>query len=516
MAQGPRSRPPDLPNFEYESWLGGGGFADVFLYRQRRPARQVAIKVLRTDELDAAGQRAFDGEADLMARVSAHPYIVTIFGADVAPDGRPYLVMEYYSKPNYARRIREGTLAVQEVLRVGVRIASAVETAHRAGILHRDIKPANILVNEYDRPGLTDFGIAGALEGTVVAEAQGVTVAYAPPEVLLDQHPGDEKADVYALGATLYALLAGNAPFEIRGGDNSAHALLQRTLNTPVAPLQRSDIPPSLEFLLAHAMAKSPAQRPTSAASFAHALQGIERDLRLAPTDFELAGADPLVARPQPDNDEEVTRGPVQVVQQSARPVDVIANVPTGPALVSGAAASMDERDKLPVPDAPAAPDTVGRAPRAQEVEASPVAVASPAQRRTLLIGLAAAGLLVVVVVAVLLLAGGGTSSTTATTTTVNGDDVLVVPDTPAVPTNVAVTVAGGVATVTWDAPDATSADSYLVERSDGAHSDDAGVPAASSPAQISGIADGERVCFKVLAQRGSRQSPPSKEACST
>src|SRR5690606_12109274 len=82
-----RSEPPELPNFRYRGFLGGGGFADVFLYEQLRPQREVAIKVLRTSALDTETQRAFDDEADLMARVSAHPYIVSIFGADVAPDG---------------------------------------------------------------------------------------------------------------------------------------------------------------------------------------------------------------------------------------------------------------------------------------------------------------------------------------------------------------------------------------------------------------------------------------------
>src|SRR5690554_3603585 len=99
-----------------------------------------------------------------MAQLSAHPYIVSILHADVASDDRPYLVMEYCSGPSLAERYKSGPLPVVDVLRIGVRIAGAVATAHAAGILHRDIKPANILTNEFGWPALTDFGISSAVE----------------------------------------------------------------------------------------------------------------------------------------------------------------------------------------------------------------------------------------------------------------------------------------------------------------------------------------------------------------
>ena len=140
------SQPPQLPGYEYESLLGSGGFADVFRYRQLRPQRRVAIKVLLSDVLDDTVRHQFETEANVMATMSTHPSIVSIYSAEVSADHRPYIVMEYCSRPNYGVRFRKERITVAEVLRVGVQVAGAVETAHRAGILHRDIKPANIQI----------------------------------------------------------------------------------------------------------------------------------------------------------------------------------------------------------------------------------------------------------------------------------------------------------------------------------------------------------------------------------
>ncbi|HMO10097.1 MAG TPA: protein kinase, partial [Actinotalea sp.] len=119
-----------------------GGVAHVFLYRQLMPRRPVAVKVLLAASLDDAARTRFRTEADIMASLSHHPSIVTVYQADVATDGRPYLIMEYCSRPGLAQRYRAERMSVAEVLRIGIRLASAVETGHPAGILHRDIKPA--------------------------------------------------------------------------------------------------------------------------------------------------------------------------------------------------------------------------------------------------------------------------------------------------------------------------------------------------------------------------------------
>ena len=129
------SAPPRLPGYEYLRVLGLGGFADVFLYQQELPRREVAVKVLLAGSLDDEVRARFQSEANLMAQLSHHPSIVTIYQAAIAADGRPYLVMEYCPRPNLQVRARKETFLVAEALRVGIQVAGAVETAHRAGRL---------------------------------------------------------------------------------------------------------------------------------------------------------------------------------------------------------------------------------------------------------------------------------------------------------------------------------------------------------------------------------------------
>nr|BFF09414.1 hypothetical protein GCM10025699_07170 [Microbacterium flavescens] len=224
--------PPDLPGFTYVDLLGSGGFADVYLYEQALPKRRVAVKVLLTERMSSGSVAEFTAEANVMAMLSTHPAIVTIYQAGVAQDGRPYLVMEYCPKPNLQVRYRREPFTIAESLRVGVQVAAAVETAHRAGVLHRDIKPANILVTEYNRPALTDFGIASTT--SAAAESAGLSIPWSPPESFADVPRSDPQSDVYALGATVYTLLAGRSPFELPGQRNTAAELIQRIETAPL------------------------------------------------------------------------------------------------------------------------------------------------------------------------------------------------------------------------------------------------------------------------------------------
>ena len=133
----------------------------------------MAVKVLLSDLKTEGARRRFESEANLMAQLSSHPYIVTIYEAEVTDAGHSYLAMEYCSRPSLDVRYRRQRFSVDEVLAVGIQVASAVETAHRAGIAHRDIKPANILVTDYNRPALTDFGISGTLGGSMLTTTPG-------------------------------------------------------------------------------------------------------------------------------------------------------------------------------------------------------------------------------------------------------------------------------------------------------------------------------------------------------
>lgn len=284
----PPAPPPEIPGFTYIELLGSGGFSDVFLYEQELPRRRVAVKVLLAHASGEVARAQFVAEANLMAQLSTHPSIVTIYHADTAADGRPYLMMEYCPRPNLSVRYRSERISVAEAIRIGIRLAGAVETAHRIGILHRDIKPANVLTTDYGWPALTDFGISVMSTATPGGEAVGMSIPWAAPEFFADDAIRGVPGDVYSLGATVYTLLRGSSPFEEAGGSNSALELITRVERNPVPPIGRPDVPPSLESVLVRAMAKRPDARYPSAAAFGRALQRVEQEMQLSQTSLDL------------------------------------------------------------------------------------------------------------------------------------------------------------------------------------------------------------------------------------
>lgn len=279
--------PPRIPNSEYHKHLGSGGFADVFLYRQRMPERDIAVKVIRPDA-SAEENGAFEAEANLMAKMSAHPSILSVFGAGVSDDNRSYLIMEYCPPPHLGVRAKKQQLPVPRVLDIGIRIAGAVETLHRSGILHRDIKPANILITQFGHPVLTDFGIAVSTQPGANQGDSGFSVPWAPPEQATGQGPFGPGMDVYSLAATIHTLLTGHSPFEIPGGDNREISMLNRVLRSPVPKTGRTDVPPELERILTIAMAKDPGQRYPSMMDFALALQQVQVDMHQRTTPIDV------------------------------------------------------------------------------------------------------------------------------------------------------------------------------------------------------------------------------------
>ncbi|RNI22279.1 serine/threonine-protein kinase [Flexivirga caeni] len=281
------SAPPALDGFRFLELLGSGGFSDVFKYEQVQLHRAVAVKVLIGD-LDAGGQASFEAEANLMAQMSNHPSIVSIYQAGASPDGRPFLVMEYCPPPGLDKRMRRKPLSVPNALEVGIQVAGAVETAHRLDILHRDIKPANILFTEFNRPALTDFGISVSANAAASGQALGVSVPWAPPEQLTVGQPMGRSGDVYSLAATIWSMLAGHSPFQQAGGDNSLWALSNRVKRDPVPPIGRDDVGPALERVLRTAMAKDPAGRYPTALEFARALQTVQTELHLSVTPIDI------------------------------------------------------------------------------------------------------------------------------------------------------------------------------------------------------------------------------------
>jgi serine/threonine protein kinase len=314
---------PRIPGFTYLQHLGSGGFADVYLYEQEWPQQKVAVKVVRPDIALTEREKAlFTGEANAMARLADHPYIVSVITAGVT-DGRPYLVMRYCPPPDLGVRVRAAPMSTADAISTGIKIASAVETAHRVGIVHRDIKPSNVLVTTYQEPALTDFGIAGHLHEVEGDDEVRISYPWSPPELLEGRSNGSVASDVYSLGATIWNLLTGRSPFAVPHGDNSAQALTARILHTPASPTQRRDVPPGLERLLAQCLAKDPRHRPQSALELARGLQRVEAEAGFSRTAIAVEGDRPTTSAYadlglDPDGDPDVTHvKPITVIPAS-------------------------------------------------------------------------------------------------------------------------------------------------------------------------------------------------------
>jgi len=407
--------PPALPGFTFLEPLGSGGFADVFLYEQHLPRRRVAVKVLLPERMVGAAAEQFSAEANVMALLSTHPAIVTIYQAGVSDDGRSYLVMEYCPKPNLQVRARSSAISVAEALRVGIQVAAAVETAHRAGILHRDIKPANILVTEYNRPALTDFGIATTADAA--DPSTGMSIPWSPPESFADVPQFGVQSDVYALGATVYTLLAGRSPFEVPGGSNGAAHLMRRIESDPLAPIARADVPGSLQAVLDRAMAKRPVDRYETAVAFARALQKVQIELAHSVTPIDILDDAPPVEEEEDDGELTRVRGIVSIDPQTSPAAGPTADRSLLTAAPRTTTAPVDETVRRSFPSAPGVPDDsddltlTGIRPPAAPVEAAweqsaPVPTATrPPSRKGLWIGLGAGAAAAAVIVGVVVTA---------------------------------------------------------------------------------------------------------------
>lgn len=195
-----------------------------------------------------------------------------MFDADVTSEGRPFVVMELYGEGSLSDRLaRSGPLGVEETVDIGIKICSAVEAAHEAGILHRDIKPQNILMSPYG-PGLADFGIARAAGNLEWSQTlNSLTPWHAAPECFVDE-TATPAGDVYSLGSTLFTLLAGRPPFA-GAPDEPIVRYEARLHRTPVPHLERPDVPLQLQAILERALAKNPEDRYRSPAELGAALK---------------------------------------------------------------------------------------------------------------------------------------------------------------------------------------------------------------------------------------------------
>jgi tRNA A-37 threonylcarbamoyl transferase component Bud32 len=257
-----------------ERELAHGGMATVYLARDVRLNRRVAIKVLREELAAAVGAERFLDEIRITASLQ-HAHILPLFDFG-GVDGVLWYVMPFVDGETLRSRLsREGRLAVQVALQIAREMADALEYAHRHGVVHRDVKPENVLLRN-GHALVADFGIALALEraGGERLTRTGIalgTPQYMAPEQAAGERAIDARADVYALGAVLHEMLAGEPPFAA----GSRQGVVQRAMHEPPAALapRRADVSPLLDAAVQRALAKRPEDRFESAAAFAGALE---------------------------------------------------------------------------------------------------------------------------------------------------------------------------------------------------------------------------------------------------
>ena len=262
--------------FEDPEEIGRGGFGVVYRCAQRALDRTVAVKVLTAD-LEPDNLERFVREQVAMGKLSGHPNIVSIFQVGSSATGRPYIVMQYHPHGSLEAKIHDGgPVGWRDALHVGVKVAGALETAHRRGTLHRDVKPANILLTEYGEPQLTDFGIARISGGFETSDgAITGSPAYTAPEVLLG-HPPDATSDVYSLASTLFCAGTGHAVFERRRGEQMVAQFLRIT-KQPIPDLRDSGLPGDVCAVIEQAMSRDPKDRPATPAEFGERLREVQR-----------------------------------------------------------------------------------------------------------------------------------------------------------------------------------------------------------------------------------------------
>ena len=464
------SQPPVLPGFSYVHVLGSGGFADVFLYEQNMPRRQVAVKVMLNEVVNEQVRQMFQAEANLMAQLSAHPAILTVYQASVSADGRPYLVMELCSA-SLSERYRRESIPVPEVLRIAVKIGSAIETAHRAGVLHRDIKPSNILLTAYGHPVLSDFGIASTLTASREDDSVGLSIPWSAPEVLLDEVPGSIASEVWAFAATVYSLLAGRSPFELPGGSNTSSDLMSRIARAKPQPIGRADVPASLEALLRRAMSRRPELRPGSVLELVRELQLIETELGVPQTAIEVAMDDWAL-------------GTVADLEERTR-LRPLAGAQKAPVVRRRRRGSGRDGDYSPVGTVR---EVSGPGPRSNSRATSPARVPRPV---TGVIVAVSALVIVLAVIAVVLsfrVASAGTA----------------IP----VVTDISASLSGNSVRFSWQDPGLASTDRYQIQVTGGTSS------IQLTPRFVVDAAPGQHVCITVAVNRDGKIGDSSAEKC--
>ncbi|GAA4564924.1 hypothetical protein GCM10023176_11910 [Micromonospora coerulea] len=253
-------RLPIVPGLTDLEVFARGGYATVYRATQISVGREVAVKVENRTLDSERDQARFLREARAAGKMSSHPHVVDLFDVGVTVDQHPYLIMELCDG-SYAERMRTSPLGPAETRDLGVKIADALAHSHAAGVLHRDVKPANILYSHFNPAVLADFGLAVLAEvrdASVTLEV--LTPAYAPPE-MFSHSPPSPAVDVYALCATLYAVMHGRPP-RWQSERNPSLVTVLEMFHQPIPGLP--GVPEELVDVLRAGMANDPGERPSA------------------------------------------------------------------------------------------------------------------------------------------------------------------------------------------------------------------------------------------------------------
>ena len=257
--------------------LGEGGMATIWRAVDEQLDREVAVKLLREQYGNDPGFAARFKQEARAAGSLQHPNIVPVYDYGTDADGAQFIVMQLVEGDDLAALLRERTrLETDDAVRVAIGVASALEAAHRRGLVHRDVKPGNILITDDGDVKVTDFGIARAVAEasmTVTGTTLGSVHYFSPEQARGDEVTG--ASDVYSLGIVLYEMLTGRRPFE---ADSAAGVALKRLNEDPPPPESIVPVPSGLSAIVMRALQREPADRFPDAGSFAEALRTWQKD----------------------------------------------------------------------------------------------------------------------------------------------------------------------------------------------------------------------------------------------
>jgi tetratricopeptide (TPR) repeat protein len=295
----PLTPEPLAGRFVIEREVGRGGVGIVYRAIDEVTGAPVALKVIALPGVDAGEEARFRREGRVLAGLR-HPGIVQVVAFGQLDDGQPYIAMEWLEGEDIAQRQRRSRLPLSQCISIAADVADALAAAHAAGIVHRDVKPSNVFLvgsspdgvsisrpppssdRDPDRPysvKLVDFGVAAAEDAKLTRTGAIVgTPAYMAPEQARGDGEVDARADLYALGATLFEMIAGRPPHV----GPTPIAILARLVTTPAPQLSDllPDVPLRLDVIVGRMLATAPAERPASAREVAHELREIHEQLR--------------------------------------------------------------------------------------------------------------------------------------------------------------------------------------------------------------------------------------------